>query len=162
MIATAKARKRSSAATRLARTIKKYFAPKNIFTREDRQYRLNWQQGLCIVAVSLAICSLLGRFGKFDLSRPILATVISLAIAIRLRWRLRNRLWFWATLIVFIVVAAFLTVDLKWNTNGPSYPIILGLGNVIFYFLFVVLHALELWSKRNSLDRSKRSRSVQI
>ena len=153
---------RLGSTARLARFFRTYFSLKKIFTKEDRQFRLNWRQGLCIAAISMAICWLLDLVGIFDLSRPILATIGSLVIVIRLRWRLRVHLWFWATLIVYLALSAFLTFALTWSTEGPSRPIIGGFMVISVYSLFVVLHALELWSNRNSLDRSKRSRSVQV
>jgi hypothetical protein len=42
MKAVVKARRNSSILTRFVKTFKLYLSPTNIFTKEDRQLRLNW------------------------------------------------------------------------------------------------------------------------
>jgi hypothetical protein len=154
-------RKRGSTG-RIVTTFKRYFAPKNIFTKEDRKFRLNWWQILCGMAFAALVCLLLDRAGRFDLSRPILGILGSLFIAIRLRWGLRDRVWFWVTILIFIVLAGFCMAAETWNTKGPSGPIIGGVMGISVYFLFVVLHALEIHSERASNHERKPSQSGAI
>jgi hypothetical protein len=146
---------------RLVRAFKKYFWLNSIFTKEDRQFRLGWRQILCGIALSVLICWLLDRVGRFDLSRPVLAIVGTLFITMRLRWRLRDRLWFWASIIVFVALSGFLTSAMTWSTEGPSRGIIGGFMGISVYCLFVVLHGFEMWSNRASLSNPKRSQSSQ-
>jgi hypothetical protein len=138
--------------TRLVRVFKKYFAPKNIFTKEDRTFRLNWWQILCVIASSALASWLLASVGRFDLSRPILADLGALFIAIRLRWRLRDRIWFWATIFTFTALSCLLIATLTWTTEGPSRPIVGGFMAVSVYCLFVVLHAFEIRFQEASPD----------
>ncbi len=153
--------RKSDPTARLARTIQKYFSPKNIFTKEDRQFHLNWWQILCLILLGFILCLLLDRTGRFDLSRPIAALLGSLFIAIRLRWRLRGRIWFWITILIFVVVSAALTFLMTWSTEGPSRPIIGGLMTISVYFLFVVFHAFDIRSRKTSTTTAKRPRSTQ-
>ena len=147
--------RKSSSATKLAKTLRTYFSPKNIFTKEDKRFRLNWREILCCIGVSVFVCWLLARVGKFDLSRPILAMLGSVFIAIRLRWQLRGRVWFWVTILIYVALSAVLTSALTWGTDGPSRPIIGGFMGVSVYCLFVVLHALERWSPPASSSSSQ-------
>lgn len=150
------ARSKSSSLARLARTLKRYFSLKNIFTREDRRVHLNWREILCGIALAILVCWLLDRVGRFDLSRPVIAIIGSVFIALKLRWHLRNRLWFWLTIIVYLALSGVLTSALTWSTEGPSRPIIGGFMGISVYFLFVVLHAFDRHFQRASSISSER------
>ena len=156
-----RARRKSSSIIRLARIFRRYLSPKNIFTNEDKRFRLNWREILCCIGVSVLVCWLMDRVGKFDMSRPILGMLGSLFIAIRLRWQLRDRVWFWVTILIYVALSAVLTSALTWGTQGPSRPIIGGFMGVSVYCLFVVLHALERWAPPVSSSSSQQLQPSQ-
>jgi hypothetical protein len=82
------ARRHSGKLKRLVKSLKLYLLPANIFTREDRQFRLNWWQILCVVTLAFLVFQALDHAGRLELGRQVLASLGSLFIAIKLRWRL--------------------------------------------------------------------------
>jgi len=146
---------RSTSETQFVKKIKFYFSPKNIFTKEDRQYRLNWRQSLCLIAFSVLACWFLDLEGKFDISRPVLAGLGVIYIIVQLRWHLRNYVWFWVTIIFFFMLYSVLIFAVKWNTDGPSRGIIGGLMGISVYLIFVILHAFEARLKRASITTTQ-------
>jgi hypothetical protein len=144
------ARRNSGKLKRFVKSFKFYFSPAKIFTREDRQFRLNWWQILCVITFGALATFALSFSSRFDISRPLLASVGSILITIKLRWRLRNRVWFWLTIAVYTILAAGLTLALTWSTNGASRPIISGVMVISTYCIFAVLNAFEIWSRRTT------------
>lgn len=136
-------RAKPNTATWLIRRAKFYFSTKNIFTKEDRQFRLGWKGILSFIALGLLVGWLLAVEGRFDLGRPVLAALGSIYMILKLRWRLRNYVWFWATLFVFFTLYSVLIFTVKWDNQGPSRGIIGGLMVISVYLIFVILHAFE-------------------
>ena len=126
------------------RTLKTCLSPKNIFTREDRRLHLRGWEIAGVILGSVLVAGLMDWIGRFDLSRPVLAMTGSVFVAIRLRWRMRRFPWFWATIAIYLLIAAILTASLSWSTEGPSRGIIGGFMAISVYCLFVALHAIEL------------------
>ena len=152
-----KTRQKFHPRTDFARAFKRYFWLNEISTKEDRQFRLGWRQGLCLAAFSGLGGLFADSFRRFDLARPLLAIIGTVFIALTLRWRLRDRLWFWVTIISFAALSVFLVSTVTWSTEGPSRGIIGGIMAISGYFLFVILHAIEAWFSRASLKRLQSS-----
>lgn len=148
-----KTRQKSHLGTRFVRVFKRYFWLNRIFTKEDRRFRLGWRRGLCLAAFAVLVSLFANSFGRFDLARPLSAIIGTILLALTLRWRLRDRPWFWVTIVSFAALSVFLVSTVHWSTEGPSRGIIGGMMGIGGYFLFVILHAIESWFSRASRNR---------
>jgi hypothetical protein len=92
--------------------------PGNLITAEDRRMRLPWWGSLCVIFGTVLLGLIFVHFGRFDLARPSLISVGMVAIAIALRWKLRQHLWFWITMTILAAVHVplifLLPLTTKW------------------------------------------------
>jgi len=86
--------------------------------------RLTWWGGLCIFFGTIFLALLLLRFGRYDLARPTVVSVVMVALVIVMRWKLRRHVWFWITMILFATLHLPLILFVPWTTKWiPAFVI---------------------------------------
>ena len=103
--------------------------------------RLPWWGVLCVIWGVLALLILFDHFGKLTLARPALTSVAMVIIAIALRWKLKQRMWFWITMTFLAALHVALILLVPWTTRWvPAFAIIpIGVAD-----LYLMLWALSV------------------
>ncbi len=82
-----------------------------------KKLRLPWW-GIVSGIIGSALCAwLFDQFGKLDLVLPTLNGFAVLGFTIALKWKLRQRVWFWTTLTVIAAVHVVLVVSIPWSSK---------------------------------------------
>jgi hypothetical protein len=110
-----------------------------VFTEEDRKMRLPWWGVLGIILGGLPVLILFDHFGKYNLARPTLTSIIMVTIAIALRWKLRRHAWFWGTMIVFAALHVPLILLVPWTTKWVPAFVIIPIGMADLYIMLLAL-----------------------
>jgi hypothetical protein len=98
--------------------------------------------GLIIVAMLAPVFAVFASLGKPDMGLGACIVLAMMMIAIKLRWELRKRIWFWATMVLVLALHVPLVLIVRWphgNTPTIVYTMPLGIADV-----FVILGALRL------------------
>jgi len=88
-----------------------------LLIREGGQVRLTWKGILAVMGGTLPIALLFVYFGRFDLARPTLLSIIVIIVALAMKWELRRRTWFWVTMAVVAILHVLLIVAVPWTTR---------------------------------------------
>jgi uncharacterized membrane protein YjgN (DUF898 family) len=113
--------------------------------KSNKQFKLSWKGGLGIFAGTIVGAWLFDHFGRFDLARPVLVSIIMLGIAVALKWELRRRVWFWITMTVMAGLHFALILWVTWSTAWVPAVVLTPIGLVD---LFVILAVLAFVEKR--------------
>lgn len=82
-----------------------------------RKIWLPWWAVLCIIIGALPIYWLFDHFGRFDIALPTLNSIAVLGFTIAVKWKLRFRGWFWATIAVLAGIHVPLVLFVPWTTK---------------------------------------------
>jgi hypothetical protein len=99
--------------------------------------------GLLVGAIVLPVVLLLRVLGKPELDYPVLGASVAIAFAIRGRWELRSRWWFWVTAIVIVCLHVSLIVLIPWKAGWIPAPITTLAGLVDLAILFGIFGLVE-------------------
>jgi hypothetical protein len=110
-----------------------------VFTEDDRKMRLPWWGVLGIIVGGLSVLILFDHFGKYNLARPTLTSIIMVTIAIAMRWKLRRHAWFWGTMIVFAALHVPLILFVPWTTKWVPAFVIIPIGMADLYLMLLAL-----------------------
>jgi len=121
--------------------------------REGGQVRLTWKGILAVMGGTLPIALLFVYFGRFDLARPTLLSIIVIIVALAMKWELRRRMWFWVTIAVVAVLHVLLIVAVPWTTRWiPAVVATPALALDLAAILVVVKLLEKLFEKPNTND----------
>jgi uncharacterized membrane protein len=98
-----------------------------------------------IVAVFVPVYLLFAHLGKEQMGKSAVLVLTAVMLAIRIRWDLRRRLWFWAMILSLLALHLPLLFFLPWPAGW--LPIQLTLPVALADFL-IVLGAARLIGKR--------------
>ncbi len=84
---------------------------------KNKRLRLSWKGGLAIFAGTILIALLFVYFGRFDLAAPTLFSILVIVVAIKMKWELRKRVWFWAAMVAITALHISLIVCVPWTTR---------------------------------------------
>ncbi len=110
-----------------------------VFTEEDRKMRLPWWGMVGIILGGLPVLILFDHFGKYNLARPTLTSIIMVTIAVAMRWKLKRHMWFWITMIVFAALHVPLILFVPWTTRWVPAFAIIPIGMADLYIMLLVL-----------------------
>jgi hypothetical protein len=99
--------------------------------------------GAIITVALLPVFLLFRQFGRVDLALPACLCLGMIMVAIRIRWDLRNHLWFWATIVFVLLlqVCAVLLIPFPYITvNRIS---LLPIGFADFLVILGAVHFVE-------------------
>jgi hypothetical protein len=91
---------------------------------------------------------LLDRFGKLNLARPILYTAGMVGIAIAMRWQLRDRLWFWITMITILALHIPVILLVPWTTKWVPAIVVMPIAIADLYAMLAIISVVRGFVER--------------
>lgn len=101
--------------------------------------------GLIIAAALAPVLILFLYFDKVDLGLTVFIVLGAIVLAIKIRWNLRKRVWFWATIVFILALHVPLFFVVRWpfgKTPMIAYTMPFGIADFL-----VILGALALAEK---------------
>lgn len=130
-----------------------------IITREDRQMRLTWRGGLCVFFGTILLALTFISIRRFDLARPTMVSITMLSLVIAMRWKLRTRGWFWATIIILAALHLPLILFIPWTTRWIPAIVIAPIGIADLYaMLWAVAAVGRVMGERDLSGKQARPR----
>jgi hypothetical protein len=86
----------------------------NTEDREPEEQKNTDYSGVIILAITLPVLILFDLIGKFDMGFSITVCLGMNLLAIRIRWKLRKCVWFWATIILALALQVPLVLMIPW------------------------------------------------
>jgi hypothetical protein len=114
-----------------------------LLIREDGQVRLTWRGILAVMGGTLPIALLFVYFGRFDLARPTLLSMIVIVVALAMKWKLRGRVWFWVTMAAIAILHVLLIVAIPWTTRWIPAIVATPILAVDLATILVIVKVLE-------------------
>ncbi|MGA3335481.1 MAG: hypothetical protein ABSC62_15110 [Terracidiphilus sp.] len=110
--------------------------------------------GLKIGAILAPVLLVLIYLGKADMGLTAFIVLGMMAFAIKLRWRLRKHVWFWATIVLILALHVPLFYLVRWpDSKVPTIAYSLPMGIVDFLLIMGAIGLAEkLFSKGSSSD----------
>lgn len=105
--------------------------------------------GLILGVIIAPVAILLSAYGRPELVYPVIAASGAIAFAIRGRWELRNRWWFWVTVFAIICAHVALILYLPWKAGWIPAPITILACLVDLAILFGIFGLVERLMKRS-------------
>jgi hypothetical protein len=84
---------------------------------ENKQLTLSWKMKLGIFLGTLLMGLLFVSSGRFELARPALFSIVVIGFAIAMKWELKGRAWFWATMLLITALHVALILCVPWTTQ---------------------------------------------
>jgi len=107
--------------------------------------------GLIIVAMLAPVFLLFVFLDKADMGLAACIVLGMAMIAIRLRWKLRKHLWFWASIVLILAVQVPLLSIVRWpQGKGPTLAYTLPVGIAEFLLIMGAIGLAEKFSSRGS------------
>jgi hypothetical protein len=85
--------------------------------RSAMRMRASWRVLLVWAIVCESILWPLHHAGRRDLELPILASIVVIGVAFKIKWRLRRSAWFWITMAVIVVAHVALIATISWTPH---------------------------------------------
>lgn len=85
--------------------------------KENKQLRSSWKGVLAVMGGGTLSGLLFHHFGRFDLARPTLLSILAIVFAIVVKWELRRRVWFWAAIVAIATLHISLILYVPWTTR---------------------------------------------
>ena len=123
------------------------------YDHPEQKKRADWT-GLIITAIVAPVFFLFVYLGKPEMGFTV-SIVLGLSIfAVKLRWRLRKHVWFWATIVVILALHVPLLFVIRWpQTKVATITYSLPLGIVDFLLITAALSGAEkLFCKSSCSD----------
>ncbi|HEY1308317.1 MAG TPA: hypothetical protein VGF24_32435 [Vicinamibacterales bacterium] len=79
-----------------------------------RKIRLPWSLLLCGIVAACLSAWLFDQFGHLNLTLPTLNCIGVLGFAIAVKWKLRQRAWFWGTMTILAALHVPLILIVPW------------------------------------------------
>jgi hypothetical protein len=108
-----------------------------------KKMRLHWWGLLCVIVGSLPIYWVFDHFGRLNLALPTLVSFAVLGLAIAIKWNLRQQVWFWIALIVFVALHVLLILFVPWPTKWVPASVFAGMASVELYAMLAILCVVE-------------------
>ena len=100
--------------------------------------------GLKIGSILAPSFLLLIYLGKADLGFSVFIVLGMMMFAVKLRWRLRKHVWFWATIVLILALHVPLLFLVRWpDTKVPTIAYSLPIGIVDFLLIMGALGLAE-------------------
>jgi hypothetical protein len=101
--------------------------------------------GLIFAAILTPVMLLFAYLGKADMGLAVFIVLGMIMFAIKVRWKLRRYVWFWATIVLILALHVPLFYLVRWpQGNLPTLAYTLPIGIADF---FIILGAVGLAEK---------------
>ena len=98
---------------------------------------------LVAAAFTLSVFLLFRQFGRVDLALPICICLGGVLFAVRMRWDLRRRFWFWATLVLVLLLHVPLIIMVPFPRITVNRITLLPFGVADFLIFFGAVRLVE-------------------
>lgn len=105
--------------------------------------------GICCLFPLYLLFSALGNAGRGTAAMCFGGAII---IAVRLRWELRNRIWFWVMVSFLVLLHLAMVLFIPWPDRNYTLPIVLPVGIVD---ILAISYLIQLAAKRMGPEDSK-------
>lgn len=108
--------------------------------------------GVKIGAILIPVFLLFALVGNADVGLTVCVVLVATTVAIKIRWRLRKHLWFWAVIVFMLGLHVPLFLMVRWpQGNAPTlfYTVPLGIADFL-----MISAGLRLAEKLLSTDSS--------
>ena len=99
--------------------------------------------GLLTAVIIGPVLILLSAYGMPYLDYPVLCASVAILFAVRGRWELRNRWWFWVTVFAIVCAHVALILYLPWKAGWIPAPITMLACLVDLAILFGIFSLVE-------------------
>jgi hypothetical protein len=109
-----------------------------------RKIWLPWRVLLPWGVFCLAVILVCDRFGRENMSLPLLSSIFLFAFFIYLKWGLRRQPLFWATIAVLVALHVLLLWYIPWTSKWVPSLAIAGVVSIDLCLMLWVLAAVEV------------------
>jgi hypothetical protein len=109
-----------------------------------------WWAVLCAIAASTLAAWLFDHFGRLNLMLPTWNCLLVLGFAIAVKWKLRRRVWFWATMTIIAALHVLLILFVPWTNKWVPAIAIAAIDSADLIVVLAILSVV-----RKFMDRSK-------
>jgi hypothetical protein len=122
----------------------------------EEQRPTDWS-GTIIGLMLLPVLFFFIYIGKAELGFTACIVLAMSMLAVRLRWKLRKHVWFWATIVLILALHVPLLFIVRWpQSNVPTIVYSLPLGTVDFLLIMGAISlAQKAFSKGSSPDEER-------
>lgn len=110
--------------------------------------------GLIVGMIILPMILFLNHVGRTELDYPVLAALVAIAFAIRGRWELRAKWWFWLTMTVIVGFHALIVLLVPWKSGWVPAPLTILFCIVDLAIIFGVINLIEKQVTKSAGARS--------
>jgi magnesium-transporting ATPase (P-type) len=128
-----------------------------------QEMRLPWWGVLCVVVSSALIAWLFDHFGRLELARPVLYSIGMLGVAIAIKWKLREHVWFWITMAILAALHILLILLVPWTAKWIPALVVIPLAIADVYVMLWIISVVGKFMGEPTAppDKHRRSRSVK-
>lgn len=129
-----------------------------VITAEDRQMRLPLWGYIVIPVGAFLLFAFFDHFGKLALARPTLFSVSIIIIAVAMRWKLREHVWFWITMTSLAALHVPLILFIPWTTKWIPVLVIIPIGIADLYAMLWTVSFVGKFVGKQTTEKRPRSR----
>lgn len=121
--------------------------------------RLPWWGVLCVVISSALLAWPFYRAGRLELARPVLYSIGMLGVAIAIKWKLREHVWFWITMAIFAALHVLLILLVPWTAKWIPALVVIPIAIAdVYVMLWVVSVVRKFIGEQKTTERRPHSR----
>lgn len=114
---------------------------------ETTERKLTSYTGVVIVALLLPVYLLFYFLGEEEMGRSVSIVLGMMMIAIRVRWDLRKRFWFWAIIVLLLLLHASLLFLVRWPQGFHGWLPAVGTLPIGLADVLIILGAVRFVEK---------------
>lgn len=118
---------------------------------EDTEQKRRDYTGVIIFAILIPVVLFFTYLGKDDLGRSVAICLGVLMFAVRIRWDLRKRLWFWGILFLVLLLHVPLFVLVQWPKGFFYHKGMLPVALIDLSVFLGTVHLVEKFIFKNTL-----------
>jgi hypothetical protein len=118
---------------------------------EDKQLRPSWKGILAVIGGTVLIGLLFLNFGRLELARPAVLSLIVIIYAFARKWELRRHVWFWITMTVIAALHIPLILCVPWTTKWVPVFVIIPFGFADLALILAIIKLLEKQFEKRTL-----------